>query len=201
MEDGDQGVDRRVPALDAGARDAGERREGLSAWLILRTLRDLAGDDGRPQRALGAVIGRLDARVVEETQQVSVRVAPTQVLQEVLVAGVRHRPLPEEVGEAGLQPRCLGREVGGRPGPLPVPQRQGLAKRPPEPEAEGPPPSPFGLQQVTDRPLEVAEALLLLDSLQLVRVVALAAVGAQRPRVVGRNDSRTSSLRCRSRIW
>jgi len=119
-------VDDGAALLDGRPRHAGEGRKRLGAHLRLGALRDLAGNHGRPQRPLGAVVGRLDARVVEEAQQVAARMMPAQLVQQALVVGVGQRPL----GQVVVQGMAAGKPVvatdGGALPEIVLPGKTGL---------------------------------------------------------------------------
>lgn len=114
-------------------------------------------------------------------QQIAAGMARAEVIKQPLVVGVRHRPLTQQVGQASLKSRGIGRKVRRRPGPLRMPERHGLTKQSSEPQPKRPPPAPLRLQQLTHRPLQMGDTLLLLDLCQGMGIVAPAAVAAQDP--------------------
>lgn len=66
----------------------GEGRKGVGSRQVFRALRHLACDYRRPQGSLRPIVGRLDARVVQEAQQVSPVMMVSDLVEQPLVVRV-----------------------------------------------------------------------------------------------------------------
>ena len=68
------------PLLCQRAYHTGEGRKGLCSGLVFRALRHLASDHGRTQGPLGPVVRRLNARVLQEAQEIAPVMVPADPL-------------------------------------------------------------------------------------------------------------------------
>ncbi len=107
---------RPSPGLGQCPHHAGESRKGVSPPGGLRTLRHLAGNDRRTQRPLGPVVGGLNARIVQEAQQIAPVVVPPQFVEQPPVVGVLQGAVTQMMGDGFLE--LLGLE--GKPGLSPL---------------------------------------------------------------------------------
>ena len=131
-------------ALEGGA--------GLGSPIVFRALGYLPGDHRRPQRPFGPIVGRLNARVLQEPPQIAPVVVPANLVPPPLVVPVPQDPVPGVIGNRLLQTRGFGGQVlypGGRIPPPPLP---GLLQQPLELIAEALPTAspPLGLPYCTD---------------------------------------------------
>ena len=88
-------VDQRVIAAipSQGPDHAGEGRERIRTTGVLRAVRYLPRDHCRAERSLSTVVGRLNAWIIQETQQVALMggVSPLSGLEPVLFRQRVHR--------------------------------------------------------------------------------------------------------------
>jgi hypothetical protein len=66
----------------------GEGCEGVRSSPVLRAMPDFAGDHCRAQRPFRAIVGRLDPKVRQKTQQVATVVMPAQFIEQPLIIGI-----------------------------------------------------------------------------------------------------------------
>ncbi len=130
---------------------AGEGGERLSSGPRPGALGDLAGNHRWPQGAFGAIVGRLDAWIIKEAQQVAPLVVPAQLVQEALIVGVRQYPLPQLLVQQLAEAAGLRGEVRRRPSVVTLPEGQRLIEQSAEPQAKGPPAAPFRLPWTDSR--------------------------------------------------
>ena len=74
--------------LDGGSNHAGEGREGMGPAFVLGAMRNFSGNHRRPQRPFGPVVGRFHLWLVEEGENPSLIVLPTDSVQQALVVGI-----------------------------------------------------------------------------------------------------------------
>src|SRR5215813_14713180 len=77
-----EALDHRIdPLFRQRAHHTGEGLKGVCAAAVFRALRHLAGDHRRAQRALRAIVRRLDPRIFQEPYQVAPVVVPAQFIE------------------------------------------------------------------------------------------------------------------------
>jgi hypothetical protein len=111
--------EQMVEALDHGfgtvfcqrSQHARVGGKGLTAPLVFRTLRDLAGDDGRAQRPLDAVVGRLNPRIRQEAKQVAPVVMPAEFIEQPLIVWIFQATVAQMVGDRCPQDLGFGLEL------------------------------------------------------------------------------------------
>ena len=90
---------------------AGEGREGIRTTDVLRAVRYLPRDHCRAERSLSTVVGRLNAWIIQETQQVAPVIVPTEFVLQLPVVRIRHGTVAEMIGRLSSQPLGLGGKV------------------------------------------------------------------------------------------
>ena len=90
---------------------AGEGRERIRTTDVLRAVRYLPRDHCRAERSLSTVVGRLDAWIIQETQQVAPVMVPTEFVLQPPVVRIRHGTVAEMIGRLSSQPLGLGGKV------------------------------------------------------------------------------------------
>ena len=106
MDEADDGIEQAGAGEGPRQRvqDARPGLEGSRAAGGLRAVRDLPRDHRRPQGPLGAVVRRLDRRIVEEPHQGPFVVASAQAVEQALVVRVGEFPIPQAPGDVELRP-------------------------------------------------------------------------------------------------
>ena len=88
MQQGMQSLgNRSVGPLGYGSNHRGESRKRVGAALSFGTLRNLTGDHRWPECPFRSIVGGLDSRVVEESQDPAAIVLPADAIQHPLVIG------------------------------------------------------------------------------------------------------------------
>ena len=92
------------PLLCQRPYHTGEGRKGVCSGVVFRALRDLASDHGGTQGPLGPVVRRLDARVLQEAQQVAPVMLRADAVEQPLIVRIRQQPRAQMIDEG--VPRC-----------------------------------------------------------------------------------------------
>ena len=90
---------------------AGEGGEGIRTTDVLRAVRYLPRDHCPTERSLSTVVGRLNAWIIQETQQVAPVMVPTEFVLQPPVVRIRHGTVAEMIPHQLVALR--GREVFG----------------------------------------------------------------------------------------
>ena len=89
---------RPVAAIAGQSSDhAGEGGERIGATIVFRAVGYLPRDHCRAERSLSTVVGRLNTRIVQKTQQVAPVVMPAEFVLQPVVVRIRHRAVAEMV--------------------------------------------------------------------------------------------------------
>ena len=74
-----------------GLHDTFEGLKGMRSWRIFRALRHLACDHGGAQDALSPIVRGLNARVLQEPQQIPTVVVPANTVEQPLIVRIRRQ--------------------------------------------------------------------------------------------------------------
>ena len=103
---------RPVAAIASQGPDyAGEGGEGIRTTGVLRAVRYLPRDHCPTERSLSTVVGRLNAWIIQETQQVAPVMVPIEFVLQPPVVRIRHGTVAEMIGRLSSQPLGLGGKV------------------------------------------------------------------------------------------
>ena len=170
-----------------GPDHAGERRERIGALDALRAVRHLSRDHCRAERSLSTVVGRLDARIVQKTQQVAPVVVPAEFVLQPVVVRIRHRAVAEMISHLSLQPLGLHTKVRRLSSVICLPEFHRFSEKTLQTLAEAASSPCPGLDDLADRAQHVGQALLLLHPGQSLSIVASPPVRHHHPSIVRRN--------------
>ena len=88
-----------------GLHDTFEGGKRLRSWRIFRALRHLACDHGWAQDALGTIVGRLNARVLQKPQQIPTVMVLADAIEQALIVWIRQDTGTQVMGD-GVSRGC-----------------------------------------------------------------------------------------------
>ena len=141
---------------------AGEGGEGIRTTDVLRAVRYLPRDHCRAERSLSTVVGRLDAWIIQETQQVAPVMVPTEFVLQPPVVRIRHGTVAEMIGRLSSQPLGLGGKVRRLSSVICLPELHRFSEQAAQTIAEAATSPSLGLHHLTDRAQHVGQTFLLL---------------------------------------
>ena len=163
---------------------AGEGREGIRTTDVLRAVRYLPRDHCRAERSLSTVVGRLNAWIIQETQQVAPVIVPTEFVLQPPVVRIRHGTVAEMIGRLSSQPLGLGGKVRRLSSVICLPELHRFSEQAAQTIAEAATSSSLGLHHLTDRAQHVGQTFLLLHPRQSLSIVAPSSIRYHHPSIV-----------------
>ncbi len=188
--------DRLTTTLPSQGPDyAGGGRERIRTTDVLRAVRYLPRDHCRAERSLSTVVGRLNAWIIQETQQVAPVIVPTEFVLQPTVVRIRkwdtrggdRSPLASTLG--------LGGKVRRLSSVICLPELHRFSEQAAQTIAEAATSPSLGLHHLTDRAQHVGQTILVFHLRQSLSIVAPSSICYYHPSIVRGTTSRTSSLR------
>ena len=134
-------------------------REGIRTTGVLRAVRYLPRDHCRAERSLSTVVGRLNAWIIQETQQVTPVIVPTEFVLQPLVVRIRHGTVAEMIGRLSSQPLGLGGKVRRLSSVICLPELHRFSEQMAQTIAEAATSPSLGLHHLTDRAQHVGQTI------------------------------------------
>ena len=186
-----------------GEERGGVKKEGVTAEhtaepvdqrVIAAIRKDHAGEGGEgirttdgaiPStrwRSLSTVVGRLNAWIIQETQQVAPVMVPTEFVLQPPVVRIRHGTVAEMIGRLSSQPLGLGGKVRRLSSVICLPELHRFSEQAAQTIAEAATSPSLGLDHLTDQ--HVGQTFLLLYPRQSLSIVAPSSVRYHHPFIV-----------------
>ena len=147
-------------------------------------MRYLPRDHCRAERSLSTVVGRLNVRIVQKSQQVATIVVPAKFVLQPVAVRIRHRTVAEMIAQLLLQPFGLHFKVLSLSSVICPPQVHGFSQKRTQTLAEAASSPCLGLNHLADRAQYMRHTLLLLDPGQRLGVVAPSSISHHHPSIV-----------------
>ena len=163
---------------------AGEGGEGIRTTDVLRAVRYLPRDHCPTERSLSTVVGRLNAWIIQETQQVAPVMVPTEFVLQPPVVRIRHGTVAEMIGRLSSQPLGLGGKVRRLSSVVCLPELHRFSEQAAQTIAEAATSPSLGLDHLTDRAQHVGQTFLLLHPRQSLSIVAPSSIRYHHPSIV-----------------